>query len=152
MKEYFKNMDIIEIDNVRMVDLIHSENPVQGIESDYYYDYYLEYEDTPERLADKLYGDPLLYWLILELNGCKHPIDDWYKNDEELMEYIEDKYGENGYNMPHHYETKEGGIDYYNSEDKITVTNYQYEEMKNEEKRVIRVYTPNFAKRFKSRG
>jgi len=57
-----------------------------------YYDYVLSDGETPEIIADKVYGSPEKHWLILMLNDIVHPQRDWPLDQRSLSKYIESKY------------------------------------------------------------
>ena len=89
-------------------------------------------------------------WVILALNNVIHPINDWILTDEELREFIENKYGKD-MDEAHHYE--KDGILYTPSRIKNDperlipngakkVTNYEYEVGRNESKRRIKILYP----------
>ena len=48
--------------------------------------------DTPENLAQKIYGDPHLYWIILKMNDIVNINEDWPKSQRELNRFVDDKY------------------------------------------------------------
>lgn len=48
--------------------------------------------ERPEHIADKLYGDPELHWLVLLANEIIDPYHDWYKSDAAMEEYLGKKY------------------------------------------------------------
>lgn len=71
-----------------------------------YYDYLIKDDDTPEILAEKVYGDPEAHWLILLSNQIVDPQYDWPLNSNDFFNYMVGKYGsiENSKNTIHHYE------------------------------------------------
>lgn len=62
---------------------------------------FVEYDvldgERPEHIADKLYGDPELHWLVLLANEIMDPYHDWYKSDAAMEEYLGKKYS--GYHV-----------------------------------------------------
>ena len=58
-----------------------------------YYDYDVEDGETPEILAEKYYGDPESYWVILLANKRLDPIYDWPFSTSNFQKYIDAKYG-----------------------------------------------------------
>lgn len=58
-----------------------------------YYEYLVEEGETPEVLADKLYGDPELHWVIMYANNIIDPYYDWPLDNDAFYDYITDKYG-----------------------------------------------------------
>jgi hypothetical protein len=71
-----------------------------------YYEYIISESDTPEILADKVYGDPEAHWVILLANNILDPQYDWPLNSRDFKNYIIKKYGsiENAQTTYHHYE------------------------------------------------
>jgi len=64
--------------------------------------------DRPDTLADKLYGDPELDYVILITNNIINIRDQWPLSNADLYTYMLDKYGsEEALEEPHHYETRE---------------------------------------------
>jgi len=99
--------------------------------------FYDEYDivdgETPEIIADKAYDNPSLHWIVMMANNIVDPILDWPMTQNQLIKYSEDKY-DNIYAI-HHYEDDNGNI--VNSG--FPVSNIQYEEALNEEKRRIKI-------------
>jgi hypothetical protein len=48
--------------------------------------------ETPEIIADKLYGSPEKHWIILSVNNIKNPQFDWPLRYNDLTKYIDIKY------------------------------------------------------------
>lgn len=71
-----------------------------------YYEYLISDSDTPEILADKVYGNPEAHWLILMTNDMVDPQYDWPLNSTNFNNYIIKKYGSiaNAQTQIHHYE------------------------------------------------
>lgn len=71
-----------------------------------YYEYIVSDFETPEILADKVYGDPEAHWIILLANDILDPQYDWPLNYNQFKNYIIKKYGsiENAQTNIHHYE------------------------------------------------
>ena len=129
--------------------------------------YPIEGDDRPDNVAQKVYENPSLDWLILLANNISHIPSEWPMAQIDFDEFLLEKYGDYNtlYNGVHHHETIEikdrneviivpGGLevssdftqtyyDYYDAEMKtksnITrpVTNYQYEEKLENKKREI---------------
>lgn len=68
--------------------------------------YDIEDGDTPEIVADKVYGDPGAAWLILMANDILDAQFQWPLDDNSFNRYIIEKYGsvENAMTTPHHFE------------------------------------------------
>ena len=61
-------------------------NPMQ------FYEYAIQEGDTPELVADKYYGDPFKYWIVLFSNQILDPIWEWPMPYATFLEYINAKY------------------------------------------------------------
>jgi hypothetical protein len=57
-----------------------------------YYEYIIRDGDTPENLADKIYGDPQAHWIILMANNIVDPQYDWPLDKPSFLNYIRNKY------------------------------------------------------------
>lgn len=133
--------------------------------------YQVEDNQRPEVVASKLYGDPELDWVILITNNITNVREQWPLSNNDLYNYMLDKYGtEQSLSSIHHYETIEVKDEYdrlvvpsglqvdsnftvtYTKFDNTLstispvkqVTNYEYETNINEEKRKIRVLKPAY--------
>ena len=71
------------------------------------FEYYMITEgERPEEVAEKVYGDPELDWVILTTNNITDVQNEWPLNIDSLNKYMLDKYGsEEAYTDIHHYET-----------------------------------------------
>jgi hypothetical protein len=71
-----------------------------------YYEYTITDNDKPEILAEKVYGSPEAYWIILYANDMIDPQYDWPLNGKDFDNYIIGKYGSiaNSKTTIHHYE------------------------------------------------
>lgn len=119
-----------------------------------YEEYDIDDSDTPEILAAKIYNDPLLHWVILLTNEVIDPRWDWPMTSHVLREYIINKYGEANIGAVHHYINADNDIVHSTfAGTKYPVSNYDYENELNEQKRRIKVlkpqYVPIFVKSFK---
>ena len=133
----------------------------------YFTKYNIQGDDRPDNVAHRIYSDSTLDWLILLSNNITHIPTEWPLAQNDFDRFLLDKYGsyDNLYNGVHHHETVEvkdsnevtivpEGLevsadftttfyDYYVSgmvtKLDITrpVTNYQYEEKKENKKRDI---------------
>lgn len=75
----------------------------------YFQKYNIIGDERPDQIADKLYNDPTLDWLILLANNINNVYDEWPKTQYAFNEHLLQKYGsyENLYSGIHHYETTE---------------------------------------------
>ena len=134
---------------------------------------YYQIEDgmRPDMVAEKLYNDPELDWVVLTSNNITNIRDQWPLSNNDLYEHMLEKYGsETNIQGINHYETRQV-LDEYNrvvmpaglevdfnftfsyrnfSNTIVTVnpvvplTHYDYEVRLNEEKRRIKVLRPEY--------
>ena len=67
--------------------------------------YSIKDTDTPSSLANILYGDSKLDWVILLVNNIIDFYEQWPKSNEDLYTYVLEKYANE--EAVHHYETNE---------------------------------------------
>jgi hypothetical protein len=68
--------------------------------------YFITEDERPEQIAEKIYGDPELDWVILTTNNIINLENEWPLNLDNFNKYMLDKYGsEQAYSDIHHYET-----------------------------------------------
>ena len=111
---------------------------------------------TPEEIADKLYDDPELHWVILMVNDITDRYHQWPLNENQFQAYINDKY--DNIDAVHHYETTQTSGDTTLKIDVGTVntdypsataiTNYEYEVAREDEKRQKRLLDPRYIDQF----
>jgi len=103
-----------------------------------YDEYDVQDGDTPEILSDKFYGNPFSHWIIMIANNIVDPILDWPMSQSQLYSYCVSKYTEELVYSIHHYEDADGVVINEN-ESAYPVSNYEYEERVNNNKRRIKV-------------
>ena len=116
--------------------------------------------ETPEMIADKLYGDPELHWVVLMVNDITDRFHQWPLSVAQLNQYITDKYDD--VDGTHHYEVAQDSgdttvkiwvendvdTDAYTSESITRITNYEYEEKEQDRKRQIQLLDPEYVPLF----
>jgi len=117
--------------------------------------------DTPESLAYKLYDSAQFHWVILLINNVTDRFYGWPLTVEQFETYIADKY-ENPDGI-HHYEitqlsgdtSSEGPSDYSHkievnstTSGATSVSNREYEQRLQDEKRQIKLLDPVFLQGF----
>ena len=110
--------------------------------------------ETPEMVANKLYGDPELHWVILLINDITDRYHQWPMTTPQFQAYVQDKYANP--DATHHYEiTQDSGdttkkIEIYNPIDSdayasaTVITNFEYEQNQQDEMRKIRLLDPKY--------
>lgn len=70
--------------------------------------YQIKENETPSQVAEKIYGEPELDWVVLTANNIINVQDDWPINANSFNNYLLNKYGsESALEEVHHYETIE---------------------------------------------
>ena len=125
----------------------------------------------PDIVAEAVYGRADYDWVVLMTAGIVNVRDEWPLSNRDLYRYAENIYGED-LNAVHHYETKEvkdsngrlilpagkvvdSTFTIQNPSDYratlnpvIGISNYEYETIKNEEKRSIYLLRPDYLQQY----
>ena len=140
------------------------------------FDYYLiQDNERPDIVAEKVYDNVEFDWVILVTNNITSIRNQWPLSNNELYQYCLEKYGSDANIMAtHHFETKETKDQYgrillegklivdqnftftYTKDDNTSetispaqsVSNYDYEQRLNEDKRKIRIVKPGLLSTF----
>ena len=97
--------------------------------------------ETPEIIAEKIYGSPNYHWVIMLANQRYNYVDDWPLSTHNLEEHITNIYGSGNEYNTHHYVNNAGYIVSEDDSEAYPVSNYQYESDLNETKRRINLIT-----------
>ena len=104
-----------------------------------YDEYDIRNGETPEIIAEKIYGSPLYHWVVMLCNERYDYINDFPLPTYELEQHVIQKYGAgNEYNV-HHYIDSNGNIVDSTNPQATPVSNYQFEDTENEKKRRIKL-------------
>jgi len=113
--------------------------------------------ETPEIIAHKMYGDSELHWIVMLVNNIIDRYHDWPMSTNQFNSYLNQKYvdadGNPNMSGVHHYE-----IDQTSGDTKVTievtdlttypsastVTNYEYEQRRQDRIREIRLLDPRY--------
>ena len=114
--------------------------------------------ETPEMIADKLYDDPQLHWIVLMMNNITDRYHQWPKNNNQFLAFIGDKY-DNPQGI-HHYEINQVsgdttikidiGTDNTDYPTATPITNWNYEEERQDALRKIRLLDARYVEDFVS--
>jgi hypothetical protein len=134
--------------------------------------YTIEGDDRPDNVAFKIYDDSTYDWVVLLSNNILNIQSEWPLPQRDFDRFLLDKYGDYDtlYNGIHHYETEEVknsngvtivpaglqvqdgyNVSYYDylldqqiqtGNVSVPITNYEYEESLNNQKRQIYVLKP----------
>ena len=168
---YFKNFPTILYDSVGNGNFKDVKNLLRRVgvrakvkANTLFYDTYdVKEGETPESIADKLYDDPELHWIVLLVNDITDRYHQWPMNYSQFNEFIADKYDD--IDGTHHYELAQSSgntdtkIEVYNNSALYTgdsdfysnatiITNREYEEQQQEIKRQIRLLDPRYVEDF----
>ena len=108
--------------------------------------------ETPEMIADKLYGDSTLHWVVLMVNNIVDRYHEWPMAGNQFLDYVNEKYSNPS--ATHHYEFAQSsgkttvkidiGTDNTDYPTATIITNYEYEEKEQDRRRKIRLLEPSF--------
>lgn len=73
----------------------------------YFYKYQVKGNDRPDTVAEKIYQDPLLDWLVLVSNNITDVYQEWPLDDITFYEHLNKKYPNQSYLDIVYYETTE---------------------------------------------
>ena len=108
-----------------------------------YDEYDIKDGETPEIIAEKIYGNAKYHWIIMLVNERYNYTDDFPMTYYELEQHVTRKYGTGNEYDTHHYVNLAGyTVDEYHAE-ATPISNYQYEDLLNESKRRIKIVSPN---------
>jgi len=168
---YFKNFPTIPYDAVGSGQTKDVKNILRRVSvrskvkaNVLFYDTYdVKEGESPESIADKLYGDPELHWIVLLVNDITDRYHQWPMTYAQFLQFVNDKYADP--NGVHHYEIAQssgdttktievynnsalytGDTDFYSNA--TTITNIEYEENRQDELRKIRLLDPQYVGQF----
>ena len=113
--------------------------------------------DTPESIADKLYGDSNLHWVILMVNNITDRFHQWPLMEQQFNTFVNEKYSNP--DGIHHYEITQSsgkqtgdGPDDYTHKIEVnsdtagaqSVSNIEYEQRLQDKKRQINLLLPAY--------
>jgi len=114
--------------------------------------------ETPEMIADKLYDDPQLHWIVLFVNNITDRYHQWPMASIQFNQFVNDKY--TNIDAVHHYEIEQTSGDTsvkinigtdttgYSEADLTTITNYEYEVERQDTLRKIRLLDGAYIEQF----
>ena len=75
----------------------------------YFEKYQIMGDERPDQVAEKIYGDSTLDWVVLLSNNIQNVYEEWPKSQLAFNNHLLEKYGsyESLYSGVHHYETVE---------------------------------------------
>ena len=135
-----------------------------------FYQYTITGDDRPDNVANKVYDNDKLDWIVLLSNNILNIRDEWPMSQYDFQRYLENKYDSVQLSQIHHYETKEirdtsevlllqSGLvvdsdftfkytdpktGYQAINDVTSVSVFQHETKKNDDKRAIYLLRPEY--------
>ena len=111
---------------------------------------------TPEEIANKLYGDPNLHWVVMYVNGIVDRYHQWPMTTPQFLAFLNEKYSDP--DGLHHYEITQTsgdttvkidiGTANTNHSGATTITNREFEESRQDTLRQIRLLDPAYIDQF----
>lgn len=145
---YFSNFPLVVYDNALQVNITRRAGIANVFKNDpaYFVEYNVKESDTPEIIADKIYDDPSLAWVVLDMNNIVNLFEEWPLTQSALESYVNEKYP-NPFAI-HHYISASNNMIVDSTLnptwDNVPVTNYEYEIEENEKKRNIKLLMPEY--------
>jgi len=112
--------------------------------------------ETPESIADKLYDDPELHWVVLMVNDITDRYHQWPMYEQQFNTYVNEKY--DNPDGVHHYEISQSsgdtskkiniGTDNTDYPTATLITNFEHEQEEQDKKRKIRLLDPSYTDQF----
>ena len=149
---YFNYFPIIAYDvrgeknNVRIQPitnlLTRTRKKLEVTNNNFFDKYFVRDGDRPDILAHQFYGDSELHWIVLYANYMTNPWYDWPMSYFDLQKYVAKKYDD--VNGIHHYIDEDGYEVDSTVANATAITNFVYEESKNDESRSINIVKPEY--------
>jgi hypothetical protein len=98
--------------------------------------------ETPEIIAEKIYGNAQYHWIIMLANDRYDYIEDFPLSEVELVKVITSKYPGTE-NEIRHYVDESGYIVDSTAPGAVSVSNAEFERAQNEKKRRLKLISPN---------
>ena len=117
--------------------LIRTRKKLEVTNNNFFRQYFVRDGDRADILAHKFYGDSELHWIILSANYMTNPWYDWPMSYFDLQKYVAKKYDD--VNGIHHYIDEDGYEVDSTAANATAITNFVYEEAKNDESRSINI-------------
>ena len=161
---YFSNFPIIPYDSVGSYEFKDVTNILKRVAirskvktNTMLFDTYNVREgETPESIADKLYDDSQLHWVIMLVNDITDRYHYWPLNGAQFNQFVDEKYSNP--DGIHHYEISQDsgdtsividiGTDNTDYPTATPITNREYEESEQDRKRKIRLLDPRYLDNF----
>ena len=157
---YFANFPLIPYDNYGTGDFRLTPNILKRIAvranikttTSLFDTYDVKEGETPEMIADKLYGNPEFHWVVLMMNDVVDRYHQWPMSRRQFLAHLNDKY--TNVDAVHHYEISQSsgdtnikiniGTSNTDHPTATEITNREYEQERQDSLRKIRLLDPDF--------
>ena len=157
---YFANFPLIPYDNYGTGDFRLTPNILKRIAvranikttTSLFDTYDVKEGETPEMIADKLYGNPEFHWVVLMMNDVVDRYHQWPMSRRQFLAHLNDKY--TNVDGVHHYEISQTsgdtnikiniGTSNTDHPTATAITNREYEQERQDSLRKIRLLDPDF--------
>ena len=155
---YFENFPVIIYKNKDVTNLLRRIAIRSKVKTNtlFFDTYDVKEGETPEIIADKLYGDPQLHWVIMIVNNIVDRYHGWPMFGNQFLDYVNEKYSNPS--ATHHYEIAQSsgkttvkidiGTDNTDYPTATAITNFEFEQTDQDNKRKIRLLDPRFTDDF----
>ena len=155
---YFKDFPVILYDSKEVTNLLRRVAIRSKVKTNvmFFDTYEVKEGETPEMIADKLYDDPQLHWVVMIVNNITDRYHEWPMSGNQFLDYVNEKYSNP--EGTHHYEIEQSsgdttvkiniGTDNTDHPTATLITNYEYEEEEQNRRRKIRLLDPKFIQDF----
>ena len=146
---YFKDFPVILYDSKEVTNLLRRVAIRSKVKTNvmFFDTYDVKEGETPEMIADKLYDDPQLHWVVMIVNNITDRYHEWPMSGNQFLDYVNEKYSNP--EGTHHYEIEQSsgdttvkiniGTDNTDHPTATLITNYEYEEEEQNRRRKIRL-------------
>ena len=155
---YFENFPVIIYKNKDVTNLLRRIAIRSKVKTNtlFFDTYDVKEGETPEIIADKLYGDPQLHWVIMIVNNIVDRYHGWPMFGNQFLDYVNEKYSNPS--ATHHYVIAQSsgdtsvkiniGTDNTDYPTATAITNFEFEQTDQDNKRKIRLLDPRFTDDF----
>ena len=155
---YFENFPVITYKSKDVTNLLRRIAIMSKVKTNtlFFDTYDVKEGETPEIIADKLYGDPQLHWVIMIVNNIVDRYHGWPMFGNQFLDYVNEKYSNPS--ATHHYEIAQSsgdtsvkiniGTDNTDYPTATAITNFEFEQTDQDNKRKIRLLDPRFTDDF----
>ena len=155
---YFENFPVITYKSKDVTNLLRRIAIRSKVKTNtlFFDTYDVKEGETPEIIADKLYGDPQLHWVIMIVNNIVDRYHGWPMFGNQFLDYVNEKYSNPS--ATHHYEIAQSsgdtsvkiniGTDNTDYPTATAITNFEFEQTDQDNKRKIRLLDTRFTDDF----